>query len=163
MANLIDITSILEHFNKKTALFWSDSFGYCKLSGVSDGYIYLWQVDLPEDEHTDNNLSFLCKDGSFCDEECHLWWVDEDGYRHQNWKELDDIIHYLKGVKPNDVVAIGDELIGLRVGIYLGNGQAKLVASPNSNVNWKYIIPISKIETNDSTIYKKYNLNNFVW
>lgn len=163
MANLINITKVLEHFNKKTALFWSDSYGYCRLSGVDDSNIYLWQNSLAEDEHTDNNICVLDSNGSFSDDECHLWWVDEDGYKHQNWKELDDIIHYLKGIKPNDVVAIGDELIGLRVGIYLGNGKAKLVANPNTNVNWKYIIPISKIETNDSTIYKKYNLANFVW
>lgn len=163
MANLINITKVLEHFNKKTSLFWSDSYGYCRLSGVDDSNIYLWQNSLEEDEHTDNNICILDSNGSFSDDECHLWWVDEDGYKHQNWKELDDIIHYLKGVKPNDIVAIGDELIGLRVGIYLGNRKAKLVANPNTNVNWKYIIPISKIETNDSTIYKKYNLANFVW
>lgn len=160
---LIDFSGVLQHFNPKTSLFWSDIYGYCRLSEICDRVVYFWQDGIAEDEHTDNNLCVLGTNGTFDDNECHLWWVDEDGYRHQNWKELDDIIHYLKGIKPNDFVAIGDELIGLRVGIYLGNGKAKLVVNPNTNTNWKYIIPISKIETNDSVIYKKYNLTNFVW
>lgn len=42
--------------------------------------------------------------------------------------------------------------------IYLGNGKARKISSPDENVDWKYIIPYKYFESNDIEKSLKYNL-----
>ena len=35
---------------------WTEKYGYCSLSEVTDTMIYMWPCELEEDEHIDTNI-----------------------------------------------------------------------------------------------------------
>lgn len=165
---MINIARILEYFPIGYHL-WSDVCGYCTLSCVEGNMIMVWPEKLMEDEHTDDNLVVFNEEGRYLNgKDCQLWNVDNDGYRQQNWKELERNNPYKKQIKSNSeeedklshtyVVVSDDKETGFCMAHYLGNGKARKIADPNSKCDWKYIIPYEKYQSDEIEKCLTYNL-----
>lgn len=153
---MINIAKILKHFPKGTLLYCS-IIGYCKLFKVTEKDE---DILLINDQYTVNDPFVLSSDGTYdVSNSCELWLVDEEGYRQQNWKDYEKNFIRIENDIRGFIVAISDDINGeFHIGRYIGDGKARIIASPNNKTDWKYIIPYSYYVKTTKETKEKYNI-----
>ena len=148
---MANVARIIKDYPRGT-LFYTNIWGVCSLSEVTDSGIYLWPMNLDADEHTDDNLCILDETGGYdVTGACCIWKIEEDGSYTQPWNTIEKKIAnrkvWIRGnSKYPNAVKDAFEKLGIKNVYYddarlFGDDNKIIYAIPNhdplyKNVSW---------------------------